>query len=219
MKSFTLGLGLVMALGLFGVGCGSDPEEDSAPPETAVTRVASSLERKLTAPIAIPTDTPVGGTMDALVEAQSANLTAVDPVVNLGANGMRCTILRFNDDKGVEQMRREKCDKVSDTLHLGKVVYTDQNVDGKIDQLQDFTGAVDDSATYELDDTDFDGKIDRMVESAQHMSKPVSLTDFGVHVTIAAGGKIASRMREDKDHDGKFDMESVTATTSFRITN
>ena len=56
-----------------------------------------------------------------------------------------------------------------------------------------------------------------MVESAERIGMPISLNDFAENVTITAGGKIESRAREDRDHDGKFDMESVTATTSFRI--
>jgi hypothetical protein len=134
------------------------------------------------------------------------------PMVNLGATGARCTVVRFLDDKGVEQMRREKCEKGSDTLRIGKLVYADQNSDGKIDQFSDAS-----AASYELFDDDRDGKVDRLVESAERVAAPIALSDFAANVTITGGGKIASRSREDKDHDGKFDLESVTATTSFRI--
>jgi hypothetical protein len=209
MKPVTLGL--VVAMGLFAIGCGADPEEESAPPEP-VKHVASSLERKLTPSVAIPTDTAIGGSIDAVIAAQKT-LVAREPIVNLGANGKRCTIVRFDDAKGVEQMRREQCDRGADMLRAGKVVYTDTNSDAKIDQVSDST-----SGTYDLFDDDHDGKVDRMLESPDRIATPIALTDFAESVTIMGGGTIASRAREDKDHDGRFDVESVTATTSFQIT-
>src|SRR4051794_17895900 len=196
MKSFTLGL--VVAMGLLGIGCSSDPEEESAPPAPEVMRMSSSLERKLAAPIAVPSDTAIGQSIDALIEAQTTGdtpaLVAADPIVNLGANGKRCTITRFSkvgDDTLAEQMRREKCDHANDVLRAGKLVYTDENSDGKIDQFSDSS-----DASYDLYDDDRDGKLDRMVESAAHIGKPVSLSDFGPSVIITANGKIASRIRQ-----------------------
>lgn len=209
MKSFTLGL--VVAMGLLGIGCSADDEEQSAAPEQKETmHLASSLERKLTAPIAVPSDSPIGGSIDALVEAHT-EATPADPVVNLGANGKRCTFVRFSDENGAEIMRREQCG-TTDLLRVGKLVYTDQNGDGKIDQFSDQS-----TASYDLYDDDRDGKLDRMVESPEHIKAPITLTDFAAKVTITAGGKIASRERLDRDHDGKFDVELVTATTSFQV--
>jgi hypothetical protein len=112
-------------------------------------------------------------------------------------------------------MRREKCDGAADTLRIGKVLYTDSNGDGKIDALEDST-----AATFTLFDDDGDGKVDRLVESAERIATPpIALSDFAPNVTITSGGTIASRVRRDSDHDGKYDVESVTATTSFRITS
>jgi hypothetical protein len=209
MKPLTLGL--VVAMGLFGIGCGDEPADDGAPPEAEVTRIASSLERKLTAPVAVPSDTAIGKTIASILEAHPTAI-AREPALNLGANGRRCTIVRFDDKNGVEQMRREQCDKAGDTLRVGALLYTDENGDGKIDQFSD-SGAM----AYDVYDDDRDGKVDRVVEAAERITTPISLTDFGESVTITAGGKIASRAREDHDHDGKFDVESVTATTSFQI--
>jgi hypothetical protein len=210
MKSFALGLAL--ALGVFAIGCSSEDESAPPAPEAPVAHMASSLERKLTALIPVPSDTPIGQSIDALIDAQTASLVALDPIVELGANGKRCTISKFNDDSGAEQMRREKCDKGGDVLTAGKLVYTDANSDGKIDQFSDTS-----AASYDLYDDDLDGKLDRMVESAAHIGKPVSLSDFAESVTIIKGGKIATRERSDKNHDGKFDTESVTATTAFEV--
>lgn len=215
MKPLTLGL--LVALGLFGIGCGAEPDEETAPPPAQAARVAGSVERKLTSPIPAPTDTGIGGSIDALVEGQTAleaqtALVAREPVVNLGANGKRCTSVRFDDENGVEQMRRDQCGTATDTLRIGKLVYKDTNGDRKIDQVSEL-GA----ATYEVFDDDGDGKVDRIVESAERIKTPISLADFGDSVTIMGDGKIASRERADKDHDGKFDIESVTATTSFKI--
>lgn len=203
-------LGLVLALGLAAVGCSEDATEESPPPAPPVMHLASSLERKLSAPIAIPADTAIGGSIDALVEGHTTAV-AMDPAVNLGATGKRCTIVRFNDENGVEEMRREQCG-TTDTLRWGKLVYTDQNGDGKIDQFSDSS-----VGSLELFDDDRDGKLDRMIESADHIKAAITLSDFAEKVTITGGGKIASRERQDKDHDGKFDVESVTATTSFQI--
>lgn len=206
----TLPLALVVSMGLFAIGCGGEPEDESQPVETEVARLASSLERKLAVPIAVPADSGIGALLDDLVAARAETLTA-QPIVNMGSTGQRCTVVRYVDDKNVEQMRRDRC--VSDKLRIGKVLYTDENKDGKVDQLSDST-----TGTYELFDDDFDGKADRMVESAERVATPpIALTDFAPNVTITAGGSIASRAREDKDHDGKFDVESVTATTAFRI--
>jgi hypothetical protein len=209
MKAFTLGL--LVAMGLFGIGCGADPEAEAPAPEPEVTRIASSLERKLAVPIAAPADTLIGSSIDALLEART-ELVAREPIVNLGANGKRCTIARFDDEAGAEQMRREQCDGGADALRVGKVVYKDQNRDGKIDQISDLT-----TGSYEVFDDDRDGKLDRVVESAERITTPVSLTDFAERVEIMGNGTIASRAREDRDHDGKLDVESVTATTSFRV--
>jgi hypothetical protein len=45
----------------------------------------------------------------------------------------------------------------------------------------------------------------------------VVLTDFAPDVEIVNNGKVESRTREDRDHDGRFDVESITATTSFKL--
>jgi hypothetical protein len=215
MKPFSLelglGLGLVLVTGLLGIGCAAEPDAESAPPPAEVKRVASSLERRLPAPIAVPSDTAIGGTIEALIAAD-ATAVAREPVLKLDANGKSCTIVRYDDAKGAEVMRRETCHGSTDTLFAGKLVFLDQDSNGKIDHFSDLS-----DATYELYDDDGDGKLDRMVEAAERISTPISLTDFGPNVTIMANGKIASRERQDKDHDGKFDVESVTATTSFLI--
>jgi hypothetical protein len=206
-----LGLGLVLVTGLLGLGCASDPDAESAPPAAEVKHVASSLERTLPAPIAVPSDTAIGGTLEALIAAD-AKAVARAPVLKLDANGKSCNIVRYDDDKGAEVMRRETCRGSTDTLFVGKLVYLDQDSNGKIDHVSDLSGA-----TYELYDDDGDGNLDRMVEAAERITTPIALTDFGPNVTIMANGKIASRERQDKDHDGKFDVESVTATTSFEV--
>jgi hypothetical protein len=216
MKPHTLtvalpALALVVLTGLSGLGCAAEPDAPSAPPAPEVKHVASSLERKLPSPIAVPADTAIGVTIDAIVELH-ATAVAREPVLNLGANGKSCTIVRYDDDMGIELMRRERCSRSTDTLYAGAFVYVDQDGNGTIDHLSEL-GA----GTYELWDDDGDGKVDRMVEGAERIETPIALTDFAPDVTIMGNGKIASRERQDKDHDGTFDVESVTATTSFQI--
>ena len=216
MKLLTLdvarSLGLLLVTGFVGIGCAADPAPDAAPPPAEVKHVASSLERTLPAPIAVPTDTAIGLTIDAMIAVDTVAV-AREPVLKLDANGRSCTIVRYDDDKGAERMRRETCRGATDTLFIGQLVYVDQDQNGKIDHFSDL-GA----GTYELYDDDGDGKLDRMVEAADLIKTPISLTDFAPNVTIMGNGKIAARERDDKDHDGKFDVESVTATTSFQIT-
>ena len=216
MKLLTLDVartfGLLLVTGLVGLGCAADPAPEAAPPPAEVKHVASSLERTLPAPIAVPTDTAIGLTIDGLVAADTAAI-ARPPVLKLDANGRSCTIVRYDDDKGVERMRRETCRGSTDTLFVGQLVYLDGDGNGKIEHFSDL-GA----GTYELYDDDGDGKLDRMIEAAELIPTPISLADFAPNVTIMGNGKIATRERDDKDHDGKFDLESVTATTSFQIT-
>jgi hypothetical protein len=198
-------------LGLFAVGCGDEPADD-APAETTTTRVASTLERKLVNPIAVPTDTGIGQAIDAVIEARTTalKLTAQQPLLKLSANGRRCLLQLFDDAGGHEAMRRETCE--SDVLHAGTVVYTAAAVSGRIDHFAD-EGA----KPYEAFDDDRDGKVDRVVESAERLEAPVVLTDFAPDVEIVNNGKVESRTREDRDHDGRFDVESITATTSFKL--
>ena len=119
--------------------------------------------------------------------SRSVALVARDPILNLGANGKSCTIVRYDDAKGAELMHREKCSGGTDTLSEGALLYVDVDGNGKI-------------------------------EAAERLATPIALTDFAPNVTIMGNGKIASRERQDKDHDGNFDVESVTASTSFVIT-
>jgi hypothetical protein len=211
MKLLTLTVALAGLGALLSAGCADDPAPDAAPAPAEVKHVASSLERTLPAPIAVPADTAIGGSIDALVAANTT-LVARAPVLKLDPNGGGCTIVRYDDDKGDEAMRRETCRGSTDTLFYGKIVFLDQDGNGKIDHVSDSS-----AGTYELSDEDGDGKLDRIVESADHITTPIALTDFGPNVTILANGTIASRERQDMDHDGKFDVESVTATTSFVI--
>lgn len=201
----------IVGLGLVVVGCGDEPA-DEAPVETTTMRVASSLERKLASPIAVPADTGVGQVMDDLIEARTAalTLTAQQPLLKLSASGGRCLVQRFDDAEGHEAMRRETCE--SDVLRAGTQVFTAAGVSGRIVQFAD-----EGTKPYEAFDDDKDGKVDRVIESAEHLADTVLLSDFAPDATIVKDGKIASRTREDRDHDGKFDVESITATTRFEV--
>ncbi len=155
---------------------------------------------------------PAAVVEDDLTELFEELLVAHEIGGTIGANGQKCTMVRFDDEKGTEQMRRTKCGK-TDELRVGKITFTDHDGDGKIDEVVDLT-----TARFEAIDDNRDGKVDRIVEFAERMAAPrPSLTDFGDGVEFTNGGTFASRTREDRDHDGKFDVESVTATTGFRV--
>ncbi|MBX3190435.1 MAG: hypothetical protein KF819_25770 [Labilithrix sp.] len=203
-------LALIVALGLVAVGCASEPEPEP-PAEVVTTRVASMLQRKLPSAIAVPTDSVIGGSIDALVEERTAalELTPRQPVVKLGPNGERCFEQSFDDAEGKEIMRREKCR--GDAVRIGTLSYS-AGTSGKIDHVADRG-----KKAFELFDEDGDGKVDRLIESAEHLVPAVNLVDFAPDVTILDGGKVATRERVDRDHDGRFELETITATTSFRI--
>ena len=150
--------------------------------------------------------------------SRSVALVARDPILNLGANGKSCTIVRYDYAKGAELMHREKCSGGTDTLSERALLYVDVDGNGKIDRFSDLAGASVELYDDDDDDDDGDGKLDCMVEAAERLATPIALTDFAPNVTIMGNGKIASRERQDKDHDGNFDVESVTATTSLVIT-
>ena len=210
LKHFVL---VASGLGLVTVGCSDPPADDGdASKTTTTTRTSSSLERKLTTPIAVPTDTGIGQPIGDFIEARTAalTLTAQQPLLKLGANGNRCLVQRFDDADGHEAMQRETCD--SDVLRAGTLVFTAAGVSGRIEHFAD-----EGVKPYEAFDDDKDGKVDRVIESAEHLDAPVTLADFAPDVTIVKDGKVASRTREDRDHDGKFDVESITATTSFQL--
>lgn len=238
MKLALLSCSLIV-VAAFAAGCSADEEQAPPPPEPVAMRNASKLERRLSAPILIPSDSPIGKTIDSVVEARLGGAPAASPAAppaegedgaepapaepspsgltarpagTIGATGKKCTVVRYDDEKGVEQMRRTKCEK-TDEVKVGKITYSDENGDGKIDALLDLT-----SARYEAYDDDRDGKVDRVVEFETRIAAPPpALSDFGEDVTIVDNGKIESRAREDRDHDGKFDFEALTATTAFRL--
>lgn len=203
-------LALLVALGLVIVGCGSEPEPE-APPEVFTVRLASTLQRKLPSAIAIPVDSVIGGSIDALIEERTATLTLTPrtPVMKLGANGERCYEQSFDDAEGREAMRREKCG--GDVLSVGTLRYS-APVGGKVDHVEDRG-----PKPFELFDEDRDGKVDRLIEWADHIVPAVDLMDFGPEVSIVDDGRIATRERVDRDHDGRFELEAITATTSFRV--
>lgn len=245
LSSSSVLVAVVLSLGLSSVGCSAEEEAAPPPVETKTDRFASKLERKLTKQIAIPVDSAIGKTIDAIVAARlgvavtsepapvpaegeegaepapaaeptasSGNgLTARPSVGTIGANGRKCTVTRWDDDTGAEQMRRTKCEKTEE-LKVGAVTYSDESGDSKIDRLVDASN----DARYEAYDDDRDGKLDRVVEFETRIAAPPpALGDFGEDVTIVDNGKIESRTREDRDHDGQFDFEALTATTSFRL--
>lgn len=207
-------LGLVVAtaftflLSSAALGCSADEEADAAPPPEEVSRLASQLERRLPSPLAVPSDTPIGQSIDAVIEAKSAELTAREPVVNLGANGKKCLVVRFDDAEGKEVMRRETCER--DILKIGKTVFTADTGKGRIEHVAE-------GASYEVFDDDQDGKVDRVVESGDRLKTPPSLADFGPNVSITGNGAVATRTLVDRDHDGRFEIEAITATTSFLV--
>jgi len=199
-------VGVALVLGSFALACGGEPEEEAPPAAREVTQLTTRLDRQLPAPVAVPDGRGIGQELEAMFEERAATLTASEPLANLGANGKKCLVRRFVDETGAEVMRRERCEH--DTLKIGQVTYEDENGDGKIDAVVD--------ANVSMYDDNHDGKVDRVVEEAARLSPPVSLAEFGEGVSIVGNGRIAERIREDKDRDGRFEQESVTATTSFR---
>ncbi len=196
-------------------------DTDTSGSNLSSTRLTSALERKLREPVDVPTGTVIGRSMDSAVAERTGSLRSLPLqsfLVSAGSGTITCTVQHFVDAQGTSMMHREKCGD-SDILRVQRagertsIAIADFNRDGRVDAFTDWSGP-----TFELHDEDYDGRVDRVIEAAERLSPPVALEAFGDGIEIVENGKIANRIREDADKDGRFESEMITATTMFKRT-
>ena len=185
--------------------CAAESEEDGSATDDSneIVEGGSTVERNLDPPVAPPTDTPIGKKMTDILATATAGLTAGAPVP--GKDG--CSLQTFKDTAGKAAATRQKC-KRSDVIRvLGKdgapdTVHSDLDGNGAVDQFAGKLGSV---VLYA--DANFDGKIDKVVESVEDI-KDFSLAGYPKGYREA---KFIYRVREDRNRDGKFEIEALVA--------
>jgi len=187
-------------------GCSAESEPSIGGGEDDLTTMRSALDRQLSPGIAVPTGTPIGGSLEGVVSQKAQGRTASAP-----AKAGACTVTRYSASGGTT-MSYEKCPdsaylRFYATANMPVIVYADHDGDGKVDAFRDETGPL-----YELNDDNHDGKVDRIIEAAERAGE-IDIEAFGEGWTVSNGGRIANRIREDKNHDGTFEVESITAKT------
>lgn len=212
-------LGVLLFASLAAVGC-SAPTEDAGTntgtDDVTGSKLTSALERTLASPEAVPTGTPIGQTIDSIVAQKSAGLKAGTPRETKNEHST-CTSTSWADANGKGVLSRRKCVadagySSSDIVWFGKIVYADHGddngaIDGKVDSYRDETDAL-----YEVSDDNRDGRVDRIIEAASRV-QGLSVATFAPNCKVTNDGAIANRIREDKNFDGRFELESITAKT------
>ncbi|NOU26472.1 MAG: hypothetical protein HOO96_01085 [Polyangiaceae bacterium] len=171
----------------------------------------SSVERKLSPEVAIPDGTPIGRTVDAVTAELSQGLRALE-----AQQRGDCVTRGFLGADGHEAFHRETCPNY-DVIRVGyrgpndiDRVYGDHSKgtiakDGRIDSFSQKTGDY-----LSVEDQNRDGKADLQIFKADPAT---DLTPFAPY-RLSAGGKLANRILEDKDFNGRFELESLTAQVS-----
>jgi hypothetical protein len=189
-------------------GCGSGDDRAATGDDQEVVEGRASLERKLTPPVPIPTDTTIGKALRDEIARRTTNLTA-----RTSTNDKGCAVRSFVDRQGAERARQETCE-ASDVLYVGTneagkpaITISDVNKDGKIDGVRDESGAF-----IAYTDQNFDGKVDRIVEAMERVDD-FDISAFGKE--WVAPEALLHRVRTDTDRDGTLDHEAVTARGVF----
>lgn len=189
------------------VGCSSSSADDGVATNDAneINEGRGALERELDPPVAAPASTVIGAKMTDVLTAAKGTATA-GAAVKLGED---CTSTPYKDGKTKKvvvfdvQCKSSAVVRVMDTDgETVKAEHTDLNKDGKVDR---WTGA--DKAIVQLTDTNFDGKLDVVVEKVE------LLKDFSLEGYDEAFPKdrFLYRVREDRNRDGKLDYEKLIA--------
>ncbi len=212
----SLSQGLVALLPLFALACGDSPDAASAESHDPLS-FKTAVERSLAEPMAVPTGTPIGRELDAVA---AEKVVSISPKRSESRDGERvCTTLDYVAAAG--RWQRFRCtapaevDRV-DVLRLypagsrtPTLIYADGNGDGRVDRFSDDGEG---ASLVALEDENYDGRVDRMIESV------ASLPDFAFdrYPGCEVIGELANRILEDRNRDGRFETESVTAKASTR---
>lgn len=183
-------------------GCTADDgtvTDDSA----EINHARGSLEREIDPPIAVPKSERIGASIaDVLENAKGTATGKKAPAVD------GCVTTTFKDAETKKPIVEHVACKASETVRLlaedGTVAeeHADLNGDGKVDRFSS-----DDGVTAQLVDTNFDGKINVVVERVDKV-KDFSLEGYDEDYPKS---KFLYRIREDRNRDGKLDFERLTA--------
>jgi hypothetical protein len=201
------------------------------------TKIASSVTRKLPEQKEAPKDTKIGTDINSVIPADAKRLSRtahiegdhwdmsgkkIDDSVKLGApanseffvlpQGKVTAISEEYDTDGDGRADLEKDMRLDGRTFVRPTAWdpaqgvwaADHNGDGKVDSFtqRDASGEVD------LVDQNYDGKVDLVREDVKR------LPDYkaeGFGKSVISNEKLAMRIQEDTDRDGKLDTESVTA--------
>ncbi len=158
------------------VGCSSSADDGVATNDAnEINEGRGALERELDPPIAAPASTVIGAKMTDVLTSAKGSATA-GAAVKLGED---CTSTPYKDSKTKKvvvfdvQCKSSAIVRVMDADgETVKAEHTDLNKDGKVDR---WTGA--DKAIVQLTDTNFDGKLDVVVEKVE-LLKDFSLEGY-----------------------------------------
>lgn len=200
---------LIVLTSLSLVACtagGGDDAVGNDSAETVQRQFRSSLERPLSPTLAVPNDTPVGRSIAAVVDARTSGLTASD-----GDQGS-CVRTEWRDAAGKLKVVRKACAEDGSTiLWIGPrsvgadEIYSDHSGDGKIDSYRSAIEPI-----VDLEDRNYDGRVDVKIVPASSVGG-LTLEGFAEGWGISDGGTLANYILEDDDHDGMFEIASITA--------
>ena len=202
-------------LGLFGVltfglaACGAD---DSVGSDESDMTMGSSRSRTLSPPIAVPTDSDIGASIDAVKARVVGSILPYDESdTPWGETTCHSTYYQV---EGWRYVNLEDCAGEHRILrayasgNTPQVVWADHDYDGRIDGWSD-----DDIDGFRrtLDDDNYDGRVDREAIDVELLG-----ADFVPegYVGCEMPEYLAMRILEDTNFDGMFDLESITAGKS-----
>ena len=202
-------LSVLGALALASAGCSADSSVGSD--ESDMT-MSSSRTRTLSAPIAVPHDSDIGGEIQAVLTRLAGGAQPYDQSDTPWGDTV-CHVAYYQAE-GFRYLNWEDCEGQSRILrgyqsgNMPDVVWADHNYDGKIDGWSDDDI---DGFRRELDDDNHDGRVDRESIDVELLGPDWKLEGYD---GCDPPQYLAMRILEDTNFDGQFDQESVTAGRS-----
>lgn len=192
------------------VGCSAASDGSVTDDANELNEGRGSLERELDPPIAVPTSALIGAKLSDVLAEAKGTATAGAPTKDSD-----CTTTKYKDATKKVVVEHVACAgsevvRVLDTEGTTTAEHADLNKDGKVDRYSGEPGAVDavvQGAVVQLVDTNYDGKIDVVVERVDKV-KDFSMNGYEETFPKSA---FLHRVREDRNRDGKLDHETLTA--------
>lgn len=184
------------------VGCSSSEDSVSTDDGNELNEGIGVIDRAIATPIAVPESDALGVTMSAVLEEASEGLRAAAPTTSGG-----CSLVKLFDAADALKIEHTTC-AGSETIRIlaanGTTAreHADLDNDGKVDRWSSEEGVI-----AQIADTDFDGKVDVLVERVA-LVDDFSLAGYDVEYPKSS---FLFRVREDRNHDGRFEFEKLTA--------